>query len=44
MFGPDEAATTYGTADRGLCARAMGAVFQLISRRGLRDRATVAPT
>ena len=44
MFGPDEAATTYGAADRGFCARAIGAVFQLISRRGLRDRATVAPT
>jgi hypothetical protein len=41
MFGPDAAANVYGDADRGLCARAISAAFQLISRRGLRDRATV---
>lgn len=41
MFGPDSAADVDGEADRGLCARAIGAAFQLISRRGLRDRATV---
>ena len=41
MFGPEEASCYDG--ERGLCARAISAAFQLIAQRGLRDRATVGP-
>ena len=42
LFGPDDGTSEDAFAERGLCARAISAVFREVSRRGLRGRASMS--